>query len=834
MFICKEVKEEKAGLLSSKRSSVICRECSFTESSLLIGGKPQYSVEFSELRVHDLASEGLPLSMRISQGSCELVTLSTEDATSKVEFLKALEAGLRAHAPEELQMERFWVHRTLLTGTLHWASVEGNVEAAKSIIALSLFDVDALDGDGCTPFLVACATGHDDVAETLLTSGTSVSITDGEGCTPLHLAIASGHTNCANLCVVNSAPLDAVDLLGRTPFSLLLASSAELATSPPLRALVLLMLSYGASPDDTDCEGFTPLHRAALAPAVGEEGVVVDCVVEALGKHGGDPGKVALTQRPGEVGDDSLNALHIACGARFDGEDISRGAPAFELGDTEEGEGEGGADDVGPLPTSIYPISIPTINSLLSWGSPPNAPCGYTGETPLHLLLRSYLALTTRALSSPPHPNTVRLTSLAAQYASAAGRVAAAGGRFSRDVVDAGGKSVDSLVRACGLKVRRVLEEGAHTWALRKAPQRTVSMTFETAGSGSSKGGNSLVNTKNLVESKLASFGAGVKGFFTSLGAKRGTGTDATGNTKTQGGGASGSGGGGDDLGAARVPSTSIKKLQSCPICPSPITQTTHTVHCGLCLNRVCSACATSVASSGPGLVRRAAGGGSEADSDDDNDDNSSGSNSSTPKLPGTPSSPTLNLCDPCCSKSLAREASDSAAKAQWAVEKSKALAQARNFAAEEEGGGGEQGKKQLHLSLAAKTRGLASSAAAATTSPGGEGVLESTKGSKSANLFGEKNNSISSSSRSDRKGAGALSEDEKAQPKGKVGAFMSNTFGSLSALMAGNKEKLMERGEKLSRTEEASADLAKDAQEFGSLAEKLKKKAQGGWGGLF
>jgi hypothetical protein len=51
--------------------------------------------------------------------------------------------------------------------------------------------------------------------------------------------------------------------------------------------------------------------------------------------------------------------------------------------------------------------------------------------------------------------------------------------------------------------------------------------------------------------------------------------------------------------------------------------------------------------------------------------------------------------------------------------------------------------------------------------------------------------------------------------------------------MMGGNKEALELRGEKLRRTEDKTADLAKDAQEFGSLAEQLKRRAQqqSSWG---
>jgi ankyrin repeat protein len=273
----------------------------------------------------------------VSQGIKPLVILAAPDATTKVEWLQAFEEGIRRSAPEEDQLDTFWVHKTHITGTLHAASVAGDAEALNTILSLSLFDADGVDGEGVTPLCAAAAGGHGECVEALLSSGATLGTTDRDGATPLHLAIAGGHTSAANTLVANGAPLDATDLLGRTPLGLLLASPHPLANpTPEHRSLASLMLAYGASPSDPDSEGFTPLHRVALVSGAGGG---CEALVVALGRKGGEGSITALLQHPGG-GDDALNPLHLACGARFDGEELARDGVPVPCGDG-EGEGEG-------------------------------------------------------------------------------------------------------------------------------------------------------------------------------------------------------------------------------------------------------------------------------------------------------------------------------------------------------------------------------------------------------------------------------------------------------------------------------------------------------------
>lgn len=66
-------------------------------------------------------------------------------------------------------------------------------------------DVEGKDKDSCTPLLLACKGGVDDVIDLLIHAGADVEARDNHGDTGLSLAIRNRHTECAKLLVMAGA-----------------------------------------------------------------------------------------------------------------------------------------------------------------------------------------------------------------------------------------------------------------------------------------------------------------------------------------------------------------------------------------------------------------------------------------------------------------------------------------------------------------------------------------------------------------------------------------------------------------------------------------------------
>ena len=82
--------------------------------------------------------------------------------------------------------------------SIHAAAADGNIEAVKRHLAAGT-DVNAKNGERCTPLHLAAGEGHMDIAELLVTKGADVSAKDEEGETPLDWAILLNQSETANL-----------------------------------------------------------------------------------------------------------------------------------------------------------------------------------------------------------------------------------------------------------------------------------------------------------------------------------------------------------------------------------------------------------------------------------------------------------------------------------------------------------------------------------------------------------------------------------------------------------------------------------------------------------
>ena len=138
---------------------------------------------------------------------------------------------------------------------LHVACRAGHLEVAKLLCAEGRVRVDAEAGDGQTPLHCACLGGKQPVAEWLVESGLSVSVTNDDGWTPLLCAAVNGHGDCVRWLLAQGAPPDAMNNDGKC--------AADLARLRGFTQLATIL-------DDAMTQASTALRGERRASGVGE------------------------------------------------------------------------------------------------------------------------------------------------------------------------------------------------------------------------------------------------------------------------------------------------------------------------------------------------------------------------------------------------------------------------------------------------------------------------------------------------------------------------------------------------------------------------------------
>ncbi|CAN0229938.1 unnamed protein product, partial [Phaeothamnion confervicola] len=150
------------------------------------------------------------------------------------------------------------------------------VEVCRQLLEEHNFAVDAPNGDGDTPLLLAAARGHVEVVEYLVElHDASPAARDAAGATALHKACAGGHREVAEvLCRRYGADASVRRADGATALHL-----AAAAGDPDLVAF--LVEECRADVEAADADGNRPLHAAAAAG----RGPAVRRLVEGLGAN---------------------------------------------------------------------------------------------------------------------------------------------------------------------------------------------------------------------------------------------------------------------------------------------------------------------------------------------------------------------------------------------------------------------------------------------------------------------------------------------------------------------------------------------------------------------
>ena len=99
---------------------------------------------------------------------------------------------------------------------LHWACALGRRDAVLLLLLRGGAALEARDGEGKTPLIVAAMQGHADVVSALLEAGAEVEASDPYGNRALHVACYHGQTAVVRLLAAAGAAADAPDAQGVT------------------------------------------------------------------------------------------------------------------------------------------------------------------------------------------------------------------------------------------------------------------------------------------------------------------------------------------------------------------------------------------------------------------------------------------------------------------------------------------------------------------------------------------------------------------------------------------------------------------------------------------
>ena len=225
--------------------------------------------------------------------------------------------------------------------SLHIACKHGNLNTIKTLIDHGA-RVNDRDVDGNAP-LHLTVNGRKDLTEALLKSGPNIKNSDGR--TPLHIACMCGNLGTISLLIKYGASVSAQDNYNNTPLSLAILNHHDsvvlamvtmfgcdpndgisLYTACKYNDIsnVRVLIEYGASVNDRDVEGNTPLYygNSKLALALLSE---FKCDPNVINKQGMSPLHVAC-----KVGDLSKVELLIEHGTHMNDKD-GHGNTPFEI-----------------------------------------------------------------------------------------------------------------------------------------------------------------------------------------------------------------------------------------------------------------------------------------------------------------------------------------------------------------------------------------------------------------------------------------------------------------------------------------------------------------------
>uniref|UniRef100_A0AAZ3RH72 Ankyrin repeat domain 28b n=1 Tax=Oncorhynchus tshawytscha TaxID=74940 RepID=A0AAZ3RH72_ONCTS len=138
---------------------------------------------------------------------------------------------------------------------LHMTAIHGRFSRSQAIIQNGA-EIDCEDKNGNTPLHISARYGHELLINTLITNGADTAKRGVHGMFPLHLAALSGFSDCCRKLLSSGFDIDTPDDFGRTCLH--------------AAACLFALVGSGASVNDLDKRGCTPLHYAAASDTDGK------------------------------------------------------------------------------------------------------------------------------------------------------------------------------------------------------------------------------------------------------------------------------------------------------------------------------------------------------------------------------------------------------------------------------------------------------------------------------------------------------------------------------------------------------------------------------------
>jgi 26S proteasome non-ATPase regulatory subunit 10 len=140
---------------------------------------------------------------------------------------------------------------------LHWAISFNHLSIVTLLAEQSSFDVEAEDGSGWTPLMIACSIKDGDaIVSLLLSRGANVNAKNGSGTTALHFCVSKQNVGLCRLLLgaPHKASARIKDKRGQLPIH----RAAAVGNSP----LINLLLDHQSPINAQDIDGCTPFHHA--------------------------------------------------------------------------------------------------------------------------------------------------------------------------------------------------------------------------------------------------------------------------------------------------------------------------------------------------------------------------------------------------------------------------------------------------------------------------------------------------------------------------------------------------------------------------------------------
>jgi ankyrin repeat protein len=138
---------------------------------------------------------------------------------------------------------------------IHWAASDGKLAMIQYLLAQRC-DINSLDGNGCTPAIVATQHEQATCVVYLVQHGADLSLADGNGDTALHWAAYKGFIELTGLCsYLSPQSMDREDIYGQKPIHLAALRGNDLVVE-------YLVVDCGADTSSKDKNGLNPLELA--------------------------------------------------------------------------------------------------------------------------------------------------------------------------------------------------------------------------------------------------------------------------------------------------------------------------------------------------------------------------------------------------------------------------------------------------------------------------------------------------------------------------------------------------------------------------------------------